>query len=61
MRMLEAARWAASAYDVQPWRFVYALRIDPGWPRWLELLDPFNAAWVAGGSPGHASDPAPAW
>jgi nitroreductase len=46
MRMLEAARWAASAYNVQPWRFVYALRSDPVWPRWLELLDPFNAAWA---------------
>ena len=46
MRMLEAARWAASAYNVQPWRFVYALRSDPVWPQWLDLLDPFNAAWA---------------
>jgi nitroreductase len=46
MRMLEAARWAASAYNVQPWRFVYALRRDPLWQRWLGLLDPFNAAWA---------------
>ena len=46
MRMLEAARWAASAYNVQPWRFVYALRSDPLWQRWLGLLDPFNAAWA---------------
>ena len=48
MRMLEAARWAASAYNVQPWRFVYALRSDPVWQRWQSLLDPFNAAWASG-------------
>lgn len=47
MRMLEAARWAASAYNVQPWRFVYALRSDPVWQRWQSLLDPFNAAWAS--------------
>ncbi|MBR0564787.1 nitroreductase family protein [Azoarcus sp. L1K30] len=47
MRMLEAARWAASAYNVQPWRFVYALRGDAVWSRWLGLLDPFNAAWAS--------------
>lgn len=46
MRMLEAARWAASAYNVQPWRFVFALRSDPAWQRWLALLDAFNAAWA---------------
>lgn len=46
MRMLEAARWAASAYNVQPWRFVYARRSDPVWQRWLGLLDAFNASWA---------------
>ena len=24
--VLEAARWAPSAYNFQPWRFIYALR-----------------------------------
>ncbi len=46
MRMLEAARWAPSAYNLQPWRFVYALRSDPVWDRWLGLLDPSNAVWA---------------
>lgn len=27
--VLEAARWAPSAYNEQPWRFVYALKGDP--------------------------------
>ena len=26
LTMLEAARWAASSYNSQPWRFLYALR-----------------------------------
>lgn len=44
--MLEAARWAPSAYNVQPWRFVYALRGDPNWPVFLSLLDSFNHEWA---------------
>lgn len=27
--LFEAARWAPSAYNEQPWRFVYALKSDP--------------------------------
>lgn len=27
--MFEAARWAPSAYNEQPWRFVYAMKGDP--------------------------------
>lgn len=50
MCILEAARWAPSAYNIQPWRFVHAMREDSVWAPWLELLDPFNAAWA-----GHAS------
>jgi nitroreductase len=45
--ILEAARWAPSAFNAQPWRFVYALRGDAGWERLLGLLAPFNAAWGA--------------
>ena len=29
LTMLEAARWAASSYNSQPWRFLYALRERP--------------------------------
>jgi nitroreductase len=46
MRMLEAARWAPSAYNIQPWRFVFALREHAHWAPWVALLDPFNAAWA---------------
>ena len=44
--MLEAARWAPSAFNVQPWRFLYSLRDDAHWQSYLELLDPFNASWA---------------
>lgn len=50
MIMLEAARWAPSAYNVQPWRFVYCRREENGWADCLALLDPFNAAWAADAS-----------
>ena len=45
-RMLEAARWAPSAYNIQPWRFVYALREDKNWEEFVSLLNPFNAGWA---------------
>lgn len=50
LRALEAARWAPSAYNVQPWRFLYALRGDPHWEAWLALLVPFNRSWAANAS-----------
>ncbi|WP_417684918.1 nitroreductase family protein [Roseibium sp.] len=46
MTILEAARWAPSAYNVQPWRFVYALRGDANWDKLLDLLNPFNKDWA---------------
>ncbi len=46
LTILEAARWAPSAYNLQPWRFIYVLRGDARWDDCLTLLDPFNAAWA---------------
>lgn len=46
MRLFEAARWAASSYNSQPWRFVYALRDTEAWPGFLDLLVPSNRSWV---------------
>lgn len=46
-RLFEAARWAPSAFNVQPWRFLYALRGSPDWERFLEILVPFNRSWAA--------------
>lgn len=50
LTILEAARWAPSAYNVQPWRFLYALRDDAHWPRFLSLLDSFNQSWAGSAS-----------
>jgi nitroreductase len=46
MTMLEAGRWAASSYNSQPWRFLYARRDTPHWDKFLKLLVPFNQSWA---------------
>ena len=44
--MLEAATLAPSAYNYQPWRFLYAIHGDANWDLFLSLLIPFNASWA---------------
>ena len=44
--LFEAARWAPSAYNSQPWRFIYARRNGKGWDTLLGLLNPFNQSWA---------------
>ncbi|MFD1695013.1 nitroreductase family protein [Roseibium aestuarii] len=44
--ILEAARWAPSAFNIQPWRFVYARRGDAHWDTLVNLLNPFNRDWA---------------
>ncbi len=46
MTIFEAARWAPSAFNAQPWRFLYAKREDADWERFLNLLIPFNQSWA---------------
>ena len=46
LRMLEAARWAPSSYNAQPWRFAYAHRESADWPRFLGLLSETNQLWA---------------
>ncbi|MBD8893214.1 nitroreductase family protein [Roseibium litorale] len=48
--ILEAARWAPSAFNIQPWRFVYALRGDENWETLVNLLNPFNRDWAQNAS-----------
>jgi len=45
MRVFEAARWALSSMNNQPWRFLYALRNTPAWGIFFDLLVPGNQAW----------------
>ena len=44
-RLFEAARWAPSSYNEQPWRFLYAKRDTPNWPKFFDLLVEGNRAW----------------
>lgn len=44
--MLEAARWAPSAHNLQPWHFIVSRRDDDYWQGHLDLLHPFNAGWA---------------
>jgi nitroreductase len=46
MRLFEAARWAPSSFNSQPWRFLYAHRDGPAWPIFLNLLVEFNQSWA---------------
>jgi nitroreductase len=47
MRLWEAARWAPSSYNDQPWRFIYARRDTPHWDRFFDLLVEANRKWCA--------------
>ncbi len=45
--VLEAARWAASSYNEQPWRFVVARKSDgTAYKQFLDILVPANQAWA---------------
>lgn len=46
MSLFEAARWAPSSFNNQPWRFVYALRENSHWQEFLQLLVEFNRGWA---------------
>jgi len=46
MPVFEAARWAPSSYNNQPWRILYARRDTEHWPRFLGLLGEFNQSWA---------------
>ncbi len=45
-KMFEAARWAASSYNEQPWRFLVGHRGDATYNKILEALVPFNQSWA---------------
>lgn len=45
MSLFEAARWAPSCFNSQPWRFIYAKRDTPAWHTLFELLVDFNKQW----------------
>ncbi len=44
--LLESARWAASCFNEQPWRFIVARRDTDDFNRLLECLVPGNQVWA---------------
>ena len=46
MRLFEAARWAPSSFNAQPWRALYARRETEHWPTFFNLLVDANKAWA---------------
>lgn len=46
MTIFEAARWAQSSYNNQPWRFIYARNGSEYWQTFLNLLVPGNFIWA---------------
>lgn len=45
--LFEAARWAPSANNSQPWRFVYTLNGSQSWSALFDLLNEKNQKWAA--------------
>ena len=48
--LLEAARWAPSAANSQPWRFLVTRRGEPAHARLFAALNPGNQAWAGAAS-----------
>jgi len=46
MPLFEAARWAPSSYNNQPWRFIYAKRNTEHWKKFMDLMVEFNQSWT---------------
>ncbi|MFH1254535.1 MAG: nitroreductase family protein [bacterium] len=46
MPLFEAARWAPSAYNEQPWRFIYTHKGSTLWNELIALMNTFNQSWA---------------
>ncbi|MFO7568975.1 MAG: nitroreductase family protein, partial [Smithellaceae bacterium] len=46
MALFEAARFAPSSNNNQPWRFIYAHRTSPAWGNFFSLLNEGNRIWA---------------
>ena len=45
--LFEAARWAPSCFNEQPWRFLFARRDTPSWQTFFSLLVEGNQRWAS--------------
>lgn len=46
-RVFEAARWSASCFNAQPWRYLVVRRGEPGFADAIAGLVPANQAWAS--------------
>jgi nitroreductase len=49
-KSFEAARWAPSGGNSQPWRFIYSRHGSETWPQFLGLINERNQVWAANAS-----------
>jgi nitroreductase len=47
MTLFEAARWAPSAFNAQPWKFIYVVRDTPEFEKFLSFLMEGNRIWCS--------------
>jgi nitroreductase len=45
-KVFDAARWAASSYNEQPWRFILGVRGSETYKKILATMMPFNQQWA---------------
>ncbi len=50
MTLFEAARWAPSSYNNQPWRFIYARKGTDYWLDFFNILSEGNKKWAINAS-----------
>ncbi len=51
MHLFEAAKWAPSSFNIQPWRFLYAMKEDENeFNRFFSLLNEGNKEWAGSAS-----------
>lgn len=47
LALFEAAKWAPSCYNNQPWRFIYVKKGTPAWDKLFSVLASGNKIWTA--------------
>jgi len=45
MTLFEAAKWAPSSSNEQPWRFIYAKKNTPHWDAFFSFVSEGNKRW----------------
>ncbi len=44
--LFEAARWAPSSYNAQPWKFIWGMKGDDTYPLLFDLISENNQRWA---------------